>query len=37
VRLREGSPVGSNYSDEAQMAAAIAKFLKLPPPETVNL
>jgi hypothetical protein len=37
VHLREGTPVGSNYSNEAQMASAIAEFLKLPPPETINL
>ncbi|HWS98750.1 MAG TPA: hypothetical protein VN256_00665 [Pyrinomonadaceae bacterium] len=37
VHLREGTPVGSNYSNEAQMASAIAGFLKLPPPETVKL
>lgn len=37
VHLREGTPVGSNRENEARMASAIAKFLKLPPPETVNL
>jgi hypothetical protein len=37
IHLREGTPVGSNYANEAQMASAIAKFLKLPPPETVTL
>lgn len=37
IHLREGTPVGSNRENEAQMASAIANFLKLPPPETVNL
>ena len=37
VHLREGTPVGSNHENEAQMASAIASFLKLPPPETIKL
>jgi hypothetical protein len=37
VHLRTDAPLGSRYASEAQIAYAIANFLKLPVPETVNV
>ena len=37
VHLREDSPLGSRYEIEAQIAYAIANFLKLPAPDTVTV
>jgi hypothetical protein len=36
VPLRESSPIGASYESEAQLASAIANFLNLPGPETVD-
>ena len=37
VHLREESALGSRYESEAQIAYAVADFLKLPVPETVTV
>lgn len=35
--LREGKPIGASYESEAQIANAIAKFLDLPVPQTIDV
>jgi hypothetical protein len=37
LHLREDTPLGSGYASEAQIAYAIANFLKLPVPDTVTV